>query len=130
MSTWTLEHAKAIVAAWPEVQMHMHENHWVSPRLSLAAYPTENIGDPSKFRLPPKKKLVEWTASDVRPGMVFRRKSWDGTTWQNFHAVGSKGIFWDQPCREITHWRELIDNEWQWSMDAVNWHPCAREVEV
>lgn len=130
MSTWTLEHAKRIVAAWPEVEQYYSKDNWRPPiTADLHAFKMECIGNPEIFRLPPKKRLVEWTAEDVKPGMVFRRDSWDGTTWQNFHAVGSKGIFWDQPCREITHWRELIDNGWQWSMDAVTWHPCARQVE-
>ena len=127
MSTWTLEHAKAIVAAWPEVQMHMHENHWVSPRLSLAAYPTENIGDPSKFRLPPKKKLVEWTASDVKPGMVFRHKKWPDGEFITVHAVRGSGISWDG-FDIATDWKKLKEI-WLWSTDAVNWHPCAKEVE-
>lgn len=131
MSTWTLEHAKAIVAAWPEVEVQLNVDHWAKPKHCLYTYPTEHLGNPKHFRLPPKKRLVEWTASDVKPGMVFRRNGWDGTTWQGFHAVGSKGIYWDQPCREITHWRELIDYGWEWSIDASpgSWRPCAKEVE-
>lgn len=138
MSTWTLEHAKAIVAAWPEVETRcshfsdsIFSGQWNNPSRTLDGYPIRHIGDPNIFRLPPKKKLVEWTASDVKPGMVFRRNGWGGTMWQGFHAVGSKGIYWDQPCREITHWRELIDYGWEWSIDASpgSWRPCAKEVE-
>lgn len=131
MTTWTLEHAKAIVSAWPEVEFRLRGSTWARPTGQLSNYGTCSLGSPEEFRLPPKKKLVEWTASDVKPGMVFRRNGWDGTTWQGFHAVGSKGIYWDQPCREITHWRELIDYGWEWSIDASpgSWRPCAKEVE-
>ena len=132
MSTWTLEHAKAIVSAWPEVEeFDPLKATWGKTTCDFCMVSPSKLGNPAWFRLPPKKKLVEWTASDVKPGMVFRRNGWDGTTWQGFHAVGSKGIYWDQPGREITHWRELIDYGWEWSIDASpgSWRPCAKEVE-
>ena len=126
MSTWSLEHAKAIVAAWPEVQQYYGEA-WQCPVVSdLHAYKMEFIGNPKHFRLPPKKTLVEWTASDVKPGMVFRHRTWSEMKWTNEYTVASTGI---SILGHDEKWRELMAF-WLWSTDAVTWHPCAKEVEV
>ena len=127
MSTWTLEHAKAIVAAWPEVQINAG-SIWVKPRLDIRQFSSTELGTESLFRLPPKKKLVEWTASDVKPGMVFRVEGWVSGQWKTIHGVAISGIVWSESNQDRTDWARLKE-VWQWSTDAVNWKPCAKEVE-
>ncbi len=128
MTTWTLEHAKAIVAAWPNVQVHTDEDEWEAPALGLAAYKIDHLGNPKHFRLPPKRKLVEWTASDVKPGMVFRTEGMVDN-WICPASVGPHGIGWH--LGGSVGWHDLLRNKWQWSIDASpgSWRPCAKEVE-
>ena len=129
MTTWTLEHAKAIVAAWPEVEVQLNVDHWAKPKHCLYTYPTEHLGNPKHFRLPPKKRLVEWTASDVKPGMVFRVDGWAEGLWRTLYETAGSGIVWNRDG-ERTDWARLKE-VWQWSIDASpgSWRPCAKEVE-
>mgnify|MGYP003509437645 CR=1 FL=1 len=129
MTTWTLEHAKAIVAAWPEAEVQLNVDHWAKPKHCLYTYPTEHLGNPKHFRLPPKKRLVEWTASDVKPGMVFRVDGWAEGLWRTLYETAGSGIVWNRDG-ERTDWARLKE-VWEWSLDASpgSWRPCAKEVE-
>ena len=129
MSTWTLEHAKAVVAAWPEVDYYnVVSRMWIMPNRLIHTYTVQELGDATIFRLPPKKRMVEWTASDVKPGMVFRVEGWVSGQWKTIHGVVISGIVWSESNQDRTDWARLKE-VWQWSTDAVNWHPCAKEVE-
>ena len=127
MTTWTLEHAKAIVAAWPEVEFRLRGSTWARPTGQLSNYGTCSLGSPEEFRLPPKKKLVEWTAEDVKPGMVFRKLDWQPNCWTCRVCVTPEGISFSDT---LWTWEEL-KNEWLWSIDASpgSWRPCAKEVD-
>lgn len=130
MSTWTLEHAKAIVAAWPEVEEFDQPcGTWGKPKDPLSMHVASRLGNPAWFRLPPKKRLVEWTASDVKPGMVFRVDGWAEGLWRTLYETAGSGIVWNRDG-ERTDWARLKE-VWQWSIDASpgSWRPCAKEVE-
>jgi len=132
VSTWTLEHAKAIVAAWPEVEEIDTSGKWhkVGYNLDSPYIGTSALGNPSRFRLPPKKKLVEWTASDVKPGMVFRVDGWAPGTFRVMHEVFGRGIAWSVAAGHMIEWEQLKER-WLWSIDASpgSWRPCAKEIE-
>ena len=129
MTTWTLEHSKMIVAAWPEVEFRLRGSTWARPTGQLSNYGTCSLGSPEEFRLPPKKKLVEWTASDVKPGMVFQVDGWADGLWRTLYETAGSGIVWNRDG-ERTDWARLKEI-WQWSLDASpgSWRPCAKEVE-
>lgn len=127
MSTWTLEHAKAIVAAWPEVEIYLIPQGWSKVTVQrIDMFHIEALGDPNFFRLPPKKKVVEWTASDVKPGMVFRTPGMLAN-WLAPASVGSRAIEWH--LGGSVGWHDLLKSGWQYSFDAVTWFPCSREVD-
>lgn len=129
MSTWTLEHAKLIVAAWPDVELRPTDrNQWIKPNAEIGNWSIRSLGDPNIFRLPPKKRLVEWTAEDVKPGMVFRTEGM-ADEWLTLASVGKFGINWH--LGGSVGWHDLLRNKWQWSIDASpgSWRPCAKEVE-
>ena len=124
MSTWTLEHAKLIVAAWPEVEYHNpFSSQWTRTDTTMESFTIEALGDPTRFRLPPKKLLVEWTASDVKPGMVFRVKQCKAGFIPH-GMVDALGVH----LNENHYYYKTLMADWQWSTDAVNWHPCAKDV--
>ena len=125
MTTWTLEHAKAIVAAWPEVEFRLRGSTWARPTGQLSNYGTCSLGSPEEFRLPPKKRLVEWTASDVKPGMVFRVPGMLAK-WLVPASVGPHAIEWH--LGGSVGWHDLLRSGWQYSFDAVTWFPCSKEV--
>lgn len=126
MSTWTLEHAKAIVSAWPEVEFRLRGSTWARPTGQLSNYGTCSLGSPEEFRLPPKKRLVEWTASDVKPGMVFRLKDSPIAGWIPIESVVPSGVYL---VGNMVSWADLINYVHSLDASPGSWMPCAKEVE-
>lgn len=96
------------------------------PNYGLGVYSTMQLGDPTRFRLPPKKRLVEWTASDVKPGMVFRLKDSPIAGWIPIESVVPSGVYL---VGNMVSWADLINYVHSFDASPGSWKICAREVE-
>lgn len=83
---------------------------------------TESVYD--LISLPIEPKLVQFDVEDIKPGMVFRRKSWT-STWVILSSADTFGVFLALPPNRID-FNNLLAN-WLVSNDgAVTFGPCGK----
>lgn len=89
-----------------------------------------------EFRLrpiPAPKRMVQWDASDVKPGMVFKTQHADSAYWCQPLNVGLMGVlFISQNLTRSDNWCigfETLRETWLWSTDGVTWSRCEKESE-
>lgn len=81
------------------------------------------LNDPKRYRVKETPSKVPFGPEDIKPGMVFRCE-FNDAVWMRPMRVSASGIHWDYSLR--LPFEELASKHWQWSLDAITWHPCEK----
>ena len=80
------------------------------------------LNDPKRYRVKETPTKLPFGPEDIRPGMVFQVVGISGVSWRPPELVENGGVLLFGSWHG---WESLMQN-FQWSTDAITWHPCEK----
>ena len=82
----------------------------------------DHMNSPNLIRTKETPTKLPFGPEDIRPGMVFQVVGISGVSWRPPECVENGGVLLFGSWHG---WESLMQN-FQWSTDAITWHPCEK----